>query len=56
MSKTKTTRIKGSAANNFMAVMLVDDLGEKALEKCAKDSPMYKAVKEIIKSRKELEK
>jgi hypothetical protein len=46
-----TIRLKGSQACNFIAQMMVEDNGEKALEKCAKDSPIYKAVKQELELR-----
>lgn len=56
MKKVKTVRLNGANASNFMASMMVDDLGEKALDKCAKGSPIYKAVEKEISRRKELSK
>ena len=46
-----TVKLKGSSARSFIVQMMVDNDGEKALENCAKDSPIYKAVKQELELR-----
>lgn len=44
-----TVKLKGGAARNFMAELLVDQDGAAAVEKCT--GPMLEAVKRILAER-----
>lgn len=47
--------LKEKPARNFMAILMVDSKGDAALDACAKDGPMWKAVKAEIEYRKQQE-
>jgi len=49
----KTVKLKGTPARSFFAKSMVDDHGEKALERVAKGSPMEKAVKAELEYQRE---
>jgi len=51
MVKSISIKLKGHGARNFMASLLVDKEGEKAVEKCS--GPMLEAVKAEIERRKQ---
>lgn len=50
MAKARTIHIRGNSANKFMALLMVNDKGEKALENTS--GPMREAIEAELERRK----